>query len=283
MAMPRNRAANWQIGPAQIFISETFIDGTYGPSLYIGDTLDGITFNYKAEWIPMTSDQIGGYNADHMFIGASDCSLEADVLSVDKVNIALLSPTGTLVGPETDPIAVTFGMAPGYRASERTFRVVVRPMAHGTGYGSYDIILYHAFNSGDLELNFKTNEMWKLKVKFEPLVDMSRQPGDWLFRIGEDTGGGGGVILNPISFVIAPQNPVIPITETVSFTANAVLEDFSTADVTTETTWMTSDPLTATISVVGGVAIVTPLLAGTVLISGSYRGFTNNTVVTVTP
>ncbi len=80
------------------------------------------------------------------------------------------------------------------------------------------------------------------------------------------------------SIAVTPANTTIVAGSTQQFTATGTLSDNSTEDLTSEVTWASGTPATATISETG---LATSLAAGTSTISAKFEGFTGSTVLTV--
>jgi len=81
---------------------------------------------------------------------------------------------------------------------------------------------------------------------------------------------------------LTPFNPKLPVGFGIRLTATAVWDDGTTANVTGQTTWTSSNTAVASVSnAVGSKGRVTPVAAGTTTITAQYNGVTGNTLVTV--
>lgn len=80
------------------------------------------------------------------------------------------------------------------------------------------------------------------------------------------------------SISVTPATVSVPAGEIAALVATATFEDATTADVTAETTWSSSDPTKATVSS----GFVTGLAVGTSTVTASHNGKTDTAAVTVT-
>src|SRR5205823_942086 len=83
-----------------------------------------------------------------------------------------------------------------------------------------------------------------------------------------------------VSIAVTPANPSIPKGTTQQFTSTGTYSDGSTLDLTSSATWVSSNPVVATINaggLAGGAA------AGTSQVSASSSGVTGSTTLTVGP
>jgi uncharacterized protein YjdB len=81
-----------------------------------------------------------------------------------------------------------------------------------------------------------------------------------------------------VSITISPNNPTIQPGKTQQFTANAILGDSTSKDVTSQTTWTSSNPSVATIDNSG---LATAVAVGTTTITATSGGITATTTLTV--
>lgn len=83
---------------------------------------------------------------------------------------------------------------------------------------------------------------------------------------------------------VDPPHPVLSLGQTVQLTATGTYGDNTTADVTAQALWQSSNPLVATVSnLPGSRGKVLALLSGTATLTATLDGATANVVVTVTP
>jgi uncharacterized protein YjdB len=86
-----------------------------------------------------------------------------------------------------------------------------------------------------------------------------------------------------VGLEITPPSATIPLLQTAALTANGTLSDGSSANVTQQATWTSSNPLVASVSNASGTrGQVTGLLPGTATITATVNGRTATTTVTVT-
>lgn len=262
------------IGVADIFFYEQNSD----IPIYLGITKEGVTFKDEVQWHELTSDQTGKTPLDDIKIGEIVVA-EVKILDTSKRKIAMLMPASSIVGSVDNPSAVTFGQRPGLRASKSFGKLRIHPLSMG-GDTSKDVIIYRTTNTGSLELAFKLEEEWVIPCKFKAYYDDFRQPGDQLYRIGDDSGGG-EEHRRVTLFWITPSNPKVKVGETVQFRANALYEDGSQDDVTAECIWSSSSTDKVTLSGTN-VRTATAVVAGSVVINANYIGYTCSTSMTVT-
>jgi trimeric autotransporter adhesin len=91
-------------------------------------------------------------------------------------------------------------------------------------------------------------------------------------------------VTNPqvMAIEVTPASPTVPVGIDERFKATAMLTDGSTLDVTTATTWTSSDATVASISnAAGAQGLATPLVPGTVTVTATYMGMMATTTLTV--
>jgi uncharacterized protein YjdB len=93
----------------------------------------------------------------------------------------------------------------------------------------------------------------------------------------------------PVSLVVTPPTASIQVGQTQAFVATMVYDDNTTATVTTQASWTSSDPAVAAIQTAGGgpgggrptAGLATAIATGISTISASYDGFTGTADLTV--
>ena len=277
---------NINIGTADVYFEpiDSATSDYCGTEYYLGLTQDGANIKYEIKWHELKSDQYGDNLMDSVMIG-EDFSCDVNLLETTKERIALVIGTAKAVGNSNNPNAVTFGRRIGLRASQVCGRLRFHPVSMGQLDGTMDVIVYLAFNEAGVNLAFKKDSEWIIPCKWRALIDDRREDGDRLFRIGEgsakESNGINETGKMPIEFTIAPLNQSTTIGSPINFSANAVFDDYSTGDVTPQTSWNSTNSSIATISVIGNNAVVVPVGVGTTIITGSYLGYSVNTTVTV--
>jgi uncharacterized protein YjdB len=84
------------------------------------------------------------------------------------------------------------------------------------------------------------------------------------------------------SISVGPVNPSTGIGVKVKLFATAILSDGTTQDVTNQATWQSANTAIADVSnAMGSKSVVTPIAAGTVTITATYKGLSGSTDVTV--
>jgi len=83
-----------------------------------------------------------------------------------------------------------------------------------------------------------------------------------------------------LSIAVTPTNPTITVGKTQQLTATGSFSDGSSQDMTTQVSWLSSDPTKATVSTTG---LVTGQNGGSTTISATYGGISGSTSVTVIP
>lgn len=245
--------------------------------IHLGLTTGGLTFTYETNWHELNSDQTGTTPLDDVMIGET-ATAEVKVLDTSKRKIAMLIPQATAVGNDEDPSAVTFGRRPGLRATHYAGKLVIHPVSMDMDK-SRDVIIYRTANTGSLELAFKLEEEWVIPCIFKAYYDDFRQPGDQLFRIGDDDDDG-EIYKRVVLFWITPSNPQAKVGETIEFRANAMYEDGSTEDVTERCSWVSSNPEKVSLS---GTTVqkAKALEEGSVVIRAEFIGYSNSTSMVI--
>lgn len=264
--MARIRQAK-QVG---VGVCDAFFESEAGVITYLGLTKGGLTATYTPNWYEITTDQTGETPLDASYNGGT-VEVTGDALDTTKEKIAMLFAESTLLND-----AVTFGQTPGLRASDHCFKFVAHPVCMKDDV-SRDLIIYRAYNKGNLELAFKLDDVWKIPLQISGLYDDFRENGDRLFRIGADADGGSDKRV--VKFWITPSNPDVEgAGKTVAFSANAMYEDGTTAAVTNDCNWVSS---TVDIASITNNGVATSVATGTTVIQATYAGYTSSTTLTV--
>lgn len=251
-------------------VCDAFFENEAGVVTYLGLTKGGLTATYTPNWYEITTDQTGETPLDASYNGGT-VEVTGDALDTTIEKIALIFAESTLLSD-----AVTFGQTPGLRASDHCFKFLAHPVCMNSDT-SRDLIIYRAYNKGNLELAFKLDDVWKIPLQISGLYDDFRDNGDRLFRIGPDAGSGTGKRV--VKFWITPSNPDVEgAGKIVNFSANAMFEDGTTAVVTNDCHWVSSTEAVATIA---NDATATSVAYGTTVIQATYVGYTSSTTLTV--
>ncbi|SDX78919.1 hypothetical protein [Tepidimicrobium xylanilyticum] len=253
-------------------------EGTDIP-IYLGLTKDGTTLTYEPEYYDITADQTGNTPLDSILIGET-VKVTTNLLDTSLEHIAAVVPTADKEEEGGKIKAVTFGRRPGLRLGNRAGVLRVHPVSAGVGRTDKDVIIYRAANKANLELAYELENEWVIPCEFVGFPDDFRPEGDQLFRIGEYT-----KYKQPnkriVSFWITPANPEIKIGEMINFKCNAMYEDGTTEDLTSEANWVSSAPEIATIKLEGNTAVATGVTTGTVVIQAQLIGYSSSTTLTV--
>lgn len=253
-------------------------EGTDIP-IYLGLTKDGTTLTYEPEYYDITADQTGNTPLDSILIGET-VKVTTNLLDTSLEHIAAVVPTADKEEEGGKIKAVTFGRRPGLRLGNRAGVLRVHPVSAGVGRTDKDVIIYRAANKANLELAYELENEWVIPCEFVGFPDDFRPEGDQLFRIGEYT-----KYKQPnkriVSFWITPANPEIKIGEMINFKCNAMYEDGTTEDLTSEANWVSSAPEIATIKLEGNTAVSTGVTTGTVVIQAQLIGYSSSTTLTV--
>ncbi len=274
--MAERLADRINIGVSEIFAYE---QGSDIP-IFLGMTKDGVDFKYETNYHEIKADQTGDTPIDDVLIGEK-ATAEFKILDTSKKKIALIVPSAAYEGEADNPTAVTFGQRPGFRASKKFMKLKIHPISAGDNT-DYDVIIYRTTNTGSLELAFKLEEEWVIPCVFKAYYDDFRQPGDQLFRIGEETAET-EIYRRVILFWITPSNPNVAVGENVTFKANAMFEDGTTEDVTAKCNWVTSSSEDVSLSGQGTDTVTAEALTeSSVVIRAEYIGYSNSTAMVVT-
>ncbi|GMG96256.1 hypothetical protein [Tepidimicrobium xylanilyticum] len=253
-------------------------EGTDIP-IYLGLTKDGTALTYEPEYYDITADQTGNTPLDSILIGET-VKVTTNLLDTSLEHIAAVVPTADKEEEGGKIKAVTFGRRPGLRLGNRAGVLRVHPVSAGVGRTDKDVIIYRAANKANLELAYELENEWVIPCEFVGFPDDFRPEGDQLFRIGEYT-----KYKQPnkriVSFWITPANPEIKIGEMINFKCNAMYEDGTTEDLTSEANWVSSAPEIATIKLEGNTAVATGVTTGTVVIQAQLIGYSSSTTLTV--
>jgi hypothetical protein len=82
------------------------------------------------------------------------------------------------------------------------------------------------------------------------------------------------------SLVVAPPGAVIPVGQTLQYSATAVFSDGTTQDVTLQSTWASSVPGTATVG--SGTGLLTGVAPGALNVTATFNGLTGTVPATIT-
>lgn len=233
------------VGVADIFWYPENSETPESP-IYLGITKDGATFKYETEWHEITSDQTGTTPLDDIKIGEK-VTAEFNLLDTSKRKIYLTMPTAsTTITKENNSsdskehLAVTFGDRAGLRATHYSGKLRIHPVSMG-GDKSNDIIIYRTANTGNLELAYKLDDEWVIPCVFKGYYDETRNPNDQLFRIGEEYPRTEPYEGRAVDFWITPSNGEIETHSTLNFGAKAMMEDYTSKDVTDKCKWSSSN------------------------------------------
>lgn len=176
------KAAYKKIG---VGVCDIFFYPPNGNPVYIGLTNGGATFTYTGSWFEITADQTGNSPLDDVDNGGT-AVLEATALDTSLERIYELFPQSKKIEENGEHVATSFGRSPGLRARDYAGKLIAHPIAMGND-DSKDIVIHKTTNTGDLNLAYKLDDMWKVPLKFKGYFDDLREDGDRTFRIGRDS------------------------------------------------------------------------------------------------
>ena len=247
--------------------------------VYLGLTQGGVKVIYETEYHEVKSDQTGNTPLDDVLLGEK-VTVEANLLDTSLEKLISVLPTAKGINVNNSLKATTFGQSPGKRMIDCMGKLVIHPIAAGSGNASRDITIYQTVNTGGLQLEFINDKEWIIPVKFKGYYDDRRSEGDKLFRIGEDTPD---VVTSKriVRFWITPSNPAIEVGENTIFKANAMYDDNTTEDATSKAEWNSTQLDIVKLEKGSNGCTATGLLEGVSVVRATLAGYTSSTTITV--
>lgn len=275
MANVKRLAETINVGVADMI----YFPGGLDTPVYLGLTQGGVKVTYETEYHEIMSDQTGNTPLDDVLLGEK-VTVEANLLDTSLEKLLAVLPTAKGVNVSSVLKATTFGQSPGKRMIDCMGKLVIHPIAAGSGSTERDITLYQTVNTGGLELEFMNDKEWIIPVKFKGYYDDRRAEGDKLFRIGEDTPE---IVVTKriVRFWITPSNPEIRVEENTTFKANAMYDDNTTEDATNKAEWMSTEPEIVSLTKVANGYTAKGLAVGVAVIRATLAGYTSSTTVSV--
>jgi hypothetical protein len=252
--------------------------------VYLGLTKGGGEFEYETEWYDIGDiDQFGKTIVDSVLIGEK-ATYKTSAVDTSLAAIKRVAPTATEIKSSTDStktVALTFGQRPGLRMQNVAGRLRVHPVSAGFD-PSRDLIMYKAGSKAKLNLQYKLDNEWVVPCEWTAYPDETKSLGDQLFRIGDAEASLNGPTQRLINFYITPNNAGVVGSATQAFKASALYEDGTTADVTANCTWASSNAEAGTIAAGGAFTAAAVASQKTSVITATFGGYVCSTTVTVT-
>lgn len=147
----------------------------------LGHTIGGVTVAYKPSFHKTKVDKYGESVVEQFLIGEE---LTAK-LSLAEFTIANLLAAINQGNAQADD-AVSVGSYAGKRASANAGLLVLHPLnSPASDTRQFDVSIYKAIPTGDLEIEHKNDGEKVLPVEFEGLIDENRADGNMLGFIGD--------------------------------------------------------------------------------------------------
>lgn len=149
----------------------------------MGHTIGGVTVTYTPDFHETSVDKFGSSVVEKFLVGEklmAECNLAEWTLAnlQDAIN------QGTLQGDDS----VSVGSTSGKKASANAGLLVLHPIAAGASVKDYDVSIYKAVVTSELQIEHKNDGEKVLPVTFDGLIDENRSDGNMLGFIGDSVG-----------------------------------------------------------------------------------------------
>jgi len=170
--------------PAEIIMTTHVVrlDG-----INLGFTRDGTKVTIGREVVKITSDQSGrNVSIDVRVVGVS-CTVETSLLLFNDATITAVFEEANRFtdGGSPESVLYAWGDLPGFRLIGGQLRL--HPGNLPESDRSLDILIHRAVSTEPVELAHTVDEEVKIPVTWEALFDDTKQIGNKMFSIGDDT------------------------------------------------------------------------------------------------
>lgn len=153
----------------------------------LGHTDGGCEFSYEPEYTDITVDLYGTTVVDKALTGEV-VSVTVPLAETTLEHLKTAIPLATVV---EDAVGggkrLTIGSIAGKRLSESAKELVLHPSWLSKEDKSLDIVLYKAVIASEVALPFRIDEKTVYEVEFVALIDETKEDGNFLASIGDDS------------------------------------------------------------------------------------------------
>lgn len=149
----------------------------------LGHTIGGVSVKYTPEFKDTAVDQYGSSKVQKWLVGEM-LTAEFNLAEFTLANLLNAIALGTQVADDS----ISIGSYAGKKLSTTAGLLVLHPLQFATSVKDYDVALYRAVISNEIELKHTNEDEKVIPIVAEALVDEGRSDGNLLGFIGDSIG-----------------------------------------------------------------------------------------------